>query len=166
MEPHVIADVGPPVSDEVDEPTAEEHEGMPERCYLDEEAESFAHGLCQAFQKRDLPSALMTDNGSAMRAAETQAGLRDLSIVWSPTLDYSPYQNGKQEVFWAQVEGRLLPMLEGVPDLTLAMLDEATQAWIELEYNRSVHSELGMSPIAAMRAGGKASVRKAAQLLG
>ncbi len=121
--------------------------------YLDEETESFAHGLCQGFQKRDLPSALMTDNGSAMRAGETQAGLRDLSIVWSPTLDYSPYQNGKQEVFWAQIEGRLLPMLEGVPELTLSLLNEATQAWLELEYNRSPHSEIGMSPVAKMLAG-------------
>jgi len=121
--------------------------------YLDEEAESFVHGLCQGFQKRDLPSALMTDGGAAMKAAETQAGLRDLSIVWSPTLEYSPYQNGKQEVFWGQIEGRLLPMLEGVPELTLSLLNEATQAWLELEYNRSRHSELGMSPVAKMLAG-------------
>lgn len=121
--------------------------------YLDEEAESFVHGLCQGFQKRDLPSALMTDNGSAMKAGETQAGLRDLSIEWSPTLEYSPYQNGKQEVFWAQIEGRLLPMLEGVPELTLSLLNEATQAWLELEYNRSPHSEIGMSPVAKMLAG-------------
>jgi putative transposase len=42
--------------------------------YLDEEAESFVHGLCQGLQKRDLPSALMTDGGSAMKAGETQAG--------------------------------------------------------------------------------------------
>jgi transposase InsO family protein len=121
--------------------------------YLDEEAESFVHGLCQGFQKRALPSALMTDGGSAMKAGETQAGLRDLSIVWSPTLEYSPYQNGKQEVFWGQIEGRLLPMLEGVPELTLSLLNEATQAWLEREYNRSPHSEIGMSPVARMLAG-------------
>jgi hypothetical protein len=39
------------------------------------------------------------------------------------------------------------PMLEGVADLTLARLNEATLAWIEMEYNRSVHSELGESPL-------------------
>jgi len=122
--------------------------------YLDEEAETFAHGLGQAFQKRDLPSSLMTDNGSAMKAGETQEGLKDLSIVWSSAaLEYSPYQNGKQEVFWAQVEGRLMPMLEGIPELTLSILNEATQAWLELEYNRSPHSEIGMSPVARMLAG-------------
>ena len=121
--------------------------------YLDEETESFVHGLGQGFQKRGLPSALMTDNGAAMKAAETQAGLKDLSIVWEPTLEYSPYQNAKQEVFWGQVEGRLFPMLEGVPVLTLGLLNEATQAWLELEYNREIHSEIGMSPVAKMLAG-------------
>ncbi len=33
--------------------------------YLDEAAETLAHGLCQALQKRALPRALMTDNGAA-----------------------------------------------------------------------------------------------------
>jgi transposase InsO family protein len=115
--------------------------------YLAEGAQELCHGLAQAFQKRALPRALMTDNGSAMIAAETRQGLLRLGIVHEMTLPYSPYQNGKQESFWAQVEGRLLPMLEGVADLTLAKLNEATQAWLELEYNRKVHSELGQSPL-------------------
>jgi hypothetical protein len=34
------------------------------------------------------------------------------------TLPYSPYQNAKQEAFWGPVEGRLMAMFEGVPDLT------------------------------------------------
>src|SRR5208337_1795584 len=44
--------------------------------------------------------------------------------------------------------GRLVAMLEHVPDLTLAFLNEATQAWVEHEYNRSVHSEIGATPLA------------------
>jgi hypothetical protein len=71
-----------------------------------------------------------------------------LSILHETTLPYSPYQNGKQETFWTQVEGRLLPMLEGVPDLTLGQFNDATQAWVEMEYNRKDHSELtGKSPL-------------------
>ena len=116
--------------------------------YLAETAETFVHGLAQAIQKRQLPRALMTDNGAAMGAAETQRGLRDLGILHEPTLPYSPHQNAKQEVFWASVEGRLLAMLEGVPELTLALLNEATQAWVELEYNQKRHAELGEAPLA------------------
>jgi len=115
--------------------------------YLAETAENFVHGLSQAFQKRGLPRALMTDNGSPMVAAETVAGLRRLGIVPELTLAASPYQNGKQEVFWARVEGRLLAMLEGVEELDLARLNEATLAWVEMEYNREVHRETGEAPI-------------------
>ena len=42
--------------------------------YLAEGAEQLVHGLSQAFQKRGLPRALMSDNGSAMIAAETRQG--------------------------------------------------------------------------------------------
>ena len=121
--------------------------------YLDETAEQLVHGLAQAFQKRGLPRALMTDNGAAMLAAEVTQGLTRLGIVHRTTLPHSPYQNGKQEVFWAQVEGRLLAMLEGVADLTLAVLNDATQAWVELEYQRSVHSETRQSPLERCIAG-------------
>jgi transposase InsO family protein len=115
--------------------------------YQDESAESFVHGLSQAIQKRGLPRALMTDNGGAMRAAESVEGLSRLGIIHERTLEYSPYQNAKQEVFWAQVEGRLMAMLEGVDNLTLELLNESTQAWVELDYHRNKHSELGVSPL-------------------
>ncbi|MGH7897450.1 MAG: IS481 family transposase [Candidatus Binatia bacterium] len=119
----------------------------------DENAEELVHGLSQAIQKRGLPRALMTDNGAAETAAEVRQGLSRLGIVHETTLDYSPYQNGKQENFWAQVEGRLLAMLENCRDLSLAKLNEATQAWVELEYNRKVHSETGQTPLARFLAG-------------
>jgi hypothetical protein len=73
--------------------------------------------------------------------------LHRLGVLHETTLPYSPHQNGKQESFWGQVEGRLLAMLENCPDLTLARLNEATQAWIELEYNREVHSGTGQPPV-------------------
>lgn len=115
--------------------------------YLAESAEQLIHALCQAFQKRGLPRALLTDNGAAMIAAETEQGLLDCGVLHQTTLPYSPYQNGKQEVFWGPVEGRLIAMLERVRDLSLADLNDATQAWVEMEYNRKVHSETGLSPL-------------------
>lgn len=116
--------------------------------YLAETAEVIAHGLGQAFQKRGLPRAALSDNGAAMTAAEISEGLTRLGILHHTTLPYSPYQNAKQEAFWGPVEGRLIAMLEHVPDLTLAFLNEATQAWVEHEYNRSVHSEIAATPLA------------------
>ena len=115
--------------------------------YLAEGAEELCHGLSQGFQKRQLPRSILFDNGSAMIAAETEQGLTRLSILSENTLPFSPYQNGKQEAFWGQIEGRLLPMLEGVLDLTLQQLNEATLAWVEMEYNRKVHSEIPQTPL-------------------
>ncbi len=115
--------------------------------YLSETAEDLVHGLSQAIQKRGLPRALLTDNGSAMVAEEVTEGLLRLGIVAERTLPYSPYQNGKQEAFWGTLEGRLMKMLDGVRELTLELLNEATQAWMEIEYNRAVHRETGSSPV-------------------
>ena len=116
--------------------------------YLSETAQVIAHGLAQAFQKRGLPRAALSDNGAAMTAAEISEGLARLGILHHTTLPYSPYQNAKQEAFWGPVEGRLIAMLEHIPDLTLAFLNEATQAWVEHEYNRSLHSEIAATPLA------------------
>ena len=121
--------------------------------YMTENSENIAHGLAQAFQKRGLPRSAMSDNGKAMTAAEIAEGLARLGIIHETTLAYSPYQNGKKENFWAQVEGRLLAMLEDVPDLTLGALNDATQAWVEHEYNRKVHSEIGEAPVTRFLAG-------------
>lgn len=115
--------------------------------YLDENAQNLIHGLCQAFQKRGIPRALMSDNGGAMKAAETRQGLSRVGVQHELTLPETPQQNGKQENFWTQIEQRLLPMLEGVPNLTLRLLNEATQAWVEGEYNRHTHSITGQAPI-------------------
>lgn len=115
--------------------------------YLSETAEDLVHGLSQAIQKRGLPRALLTDNGPAMVADELKEGLLCLGIVHERTLPYSPYQNGKQESFWATLEGRLMEMLDGFADLTLDFLNEATQAWVEIEYNRTAHRETSRSPV-------------------
>lgn len=115
--------------------------------YLNETTESLVHGFKQALQKRDVPRAVMSDNGSAMTSAEFTQGLVSLGIVHELTLPYSPYQNAKQEVFWAQIEGRLMAMLENEPELTLSLLNEATIAWIELDYHRKWHTEIGSTPI-------------------
>ncbi len=40
-----------------------------------------------------------------------------------------------------------MEMLEGVAELTLDFLNEATQAWVEIEYNRKAHREISCSPV-------------------
>jgi hypothetical protein len=115
--------------------------------YLAETAESLVSTLIQAYLKRGLPRADLSDNGSPMIARETVEGLERLGILHQTTLPYTPEQNGKQEAFWAGLESRLVAMLEGAADLTLAKLNEATIAWIEMGYNRAKHSSIGCAPL-------------------
>jgi putative transposase len=121
--------------------------------YRSERAEYVAHGLSQAMQKRGVPRSAMSDNGAAMTAAEITEGLTRLGVLHQTTLPYSPHVNGKQETFWGQVEGRLMAMLEGVKDLTIATLNQATQAWVEYDYNRQRHSAIDDTPLARFLAG-------------
>jgi hypothetical protein len=46
-----------------------------------------------------------------------------------------------------------MAMLEGVQDLTLALLNDVTQAWVELEYHRREHGETAQTPIERVLAG-------------
>lgn len=119
----------------------------------DECAQMLAHTLSQAFMRRGLPRSGYHDNGSAMRAAEITEGLSRLSVIDARTLPASAYMNAKIETFWTGVESQLLAMLENVPDLTLDALNEATQAWADYGYNRSIHSETGETPLARFLAG-------------
>jgi transposase InsO family protein len=121
--------------------------------YLRERAEELTHGFGQAAQKRGLPRSIMMDNGPAMKAGETRQGLIDLGVQLVEIPDYSPEHNARIEALWGSVEGRLMAMLEGVRDLTLAQLNEATHAWVEHEYNVAVHSETGQTPIARLLEG-------------
>ncbi len=92
--------------------------------------------------KLGLPRSLMTDDGSAMLAEETSQGLARMGIDRKTTLPYSPYQNGKQKVFWGQLEGRLLELVRKHKDLKLSFLNQAAQAWVEQDYHRRFNREI------------------------
>jgi putative transposase len=121
--------------------------------YTNEGTEQLVHGFCQALQKVGLPRSLMNDRGSPMMSGEFTAGLQRLGILHVPTLPRSPHVNGKQENWWCRVESRLLAMLEGEAHLTLDQLNLATVAWITREYHRTVHREIGATPLERYLAG-------------
>ena len=115
--------------------------------YLNETTEVLCHGFSQAILKRGLPRGFYTDNGSAMKGEELIEGLEVLGIDKSTTLPYAPYQNGKQESFWQPLEGRLIKMLPTEKRLTLEILNEVTQAWVEQDYHKRIHSEIKETPL-------------------
>lgn len=113
-----------------------------------ENTECLVHCVSQALQRRGLPRAIYSDCGAAMTSGEFCAGLHYLGILALNTRPRSAWMNGKQESLWNRVEGRLMAMLDAVPDLTLAQLNEASFAWVEQEYQRTTHRELdGATPL-------------------
>jgi transposase InsO family protein len=118
-----------------------------------ETTQDLVHGFTQALMRRGLPRSLLTDNGSAMIAKEFTNGLETLGITHYTTLPRAAWQNGKQEAMWASVEGRLIAMLDNVRELDLDLLNRATHAWIELDYQHRRHDELDCSPLERYRQG-------------
>lgn len=114
--------------------------------YLGETGENLVHCFQQAAQKCGLPRSLYEDNGRAEVCEEFRQGLGRLGVTVSHTRTYSPYMNGKQEHFWDRLESRCVAMLAGFKDLTLKQLNDFTQAWVEMEYNRVVHRETDETP--------------------
>jgi putative transposase len=116
--------------------------------YAHENTECLVHCVSQALQRRGLPRMIYSDNGSAMISGEFCAGLHHLGILPLTTRPRSAWMNGKQETLWNRVEGRLMAMLDAVPNLTLKQLNEASFAWTEHEYHQTVHRELnGATPM-------------------
>ena len=107
--------------------------------YLEETAEVLIHALSQAFHKRGLPRALLTDNGAAMLAAETVEGLERLGIVHHTTLPALARAKRKAGVVLGRrSKDASCPCSKVDPDLSLDLLNTATQAWVEEEYQRKV----------------------------
>ena len=119
----------------------------------DETAESLVHGFSQALQRRGLPRALMTDNGAAMIAEEFAAGLHQLGIVHETTLPYSPVSKRQAGILLGS--GRRAPdgHARGRGRAHPRAAQHRHRAWVEQEYHRSVHSEIGCSPLERYLAG-------------
>ena len=122
--------------------------------YGHENTECLVHCVSQALQRRGMPRTVYSDNGSAMIAGEFSAGLHHLGVLALTTPPRSAWMNGKQETLWNRVEGRLLAMLDAVPNLTLKQLNHASFVWVEQEYLATAHRELqGATPLQRFLAG-------------
>lgn len=115
--------------------------------YFTETTRDLVHGFSQALMRRGLPRLLMSDNGAAMTSSEFIEGLQRLGINHATTMAYSPYQNGKIESWWGQVESKLMAMLERKKDISLNELNRMTHAWIEMDYHHQIHSITKQAPM-------------------
>ena len=75
-----------------------------------------------------------------------------------------PRAKRKAGVLLGTDRGTPLPMLEGEPELSLDLLNSATQAWVEEEYQRKEHSEIGETPSRGTCAGPASAARAPAPM--
>lgn len=120
--------------------------GLHIQWFLTETTADLVYAKIQSYLKYGINLRDMSDNGSAMIAAEYSRGLRLLGVKHERTVPRSPYQNGKIESFWKPLENRLMAMLSKVKPLTLEFLNEASIAWLEQDYNARFHSEVKVTP--------------------
>jgi putative transposase len=122
---------------------------------------AFAEGLPElelvfrrCLQKYGKPKRVYYDNGKVYRAGHMRhivATLGIHAIVF--TQAYRPEGHGKIEAFNRLAKAAFVAEVKASAIRTLDELNEAFLAWMDLEYNTRVHSEIGQTPDERWRAG-------------
>lgn len=101
----------------------------------------------RALQKYGRPRRCYYDNGAVYRSRHMKQIVAELGIhdiVF--TKPYRPMGHGKVEAFNRFCTAAFVAEVGASSIDTLDALNEAFLAWVELEYNRRVHSEIGQTP--------------------
>jgi len=101
----------------------------------------------RSLQRYGRPKRVYYDNGLVYRANHMRLVCAELG-VHRPiyTTPYRPMGHGKIEAFNRLCTSSFIAEVKASRILTLEQLNAAFMAWVEQEYNRRRHSELGMSP--------------------
>lgn len=113
--------------------------------FFEENTASLLKALKSAFYKRGLPQNLYVDNGSIYICQEITLICARVGCILRHTPIRDGAAKGKIERFFRRVRQQFLTR-----DLDLSSLSSLNRqfiAWLEDEYNSSVHSALGMKPI-------------------
>lgn len=136
--------------------------------YLDDHSRKLLHGrfsfsegqpelelvLRRCLQKYGKPKRLYYDNGKVYRAGHMRHITATLGIhAIVHTQVYRPEGHGKIEAFNRLAKSAFVAEVKASKIRTLDELNEAFVAWMDLEYNRRVHSETGQTPDERFRAG-------------
>lgn len=136
--------------------------------FLDDHSRKLLHGrfafaealpelelvLRRCLQKYGKPKRVYYDNGKVYRAGHMRhivATLGIHAIVF--TTAYRPEGHGKIEAFNRLAKSAFVAEVKASTIRTLDELNEAFVAWMDLEYNRRVHSETGQTPDERWRTG-------------
>jgi len=92
------------------------------------------------------PIVFYADNGAVYIANQFKRICAELDISLLHTPPYTPSANGKQEKFWDTLSG-FISEANNVRYTSLAALNQALHAYVDIKYNRVVHSAHGKTPL-------------------
>lgn len=115
--------------------------------FFDAKLPNLEHCLRKGIQKMGLPKKIYVDNGSIYSSKHLASICAHLGIHLMFARPYSPEGKGKIERFWGYLRSSFLPEVSPSNITTLGQLNEAFRAWLELMYQRKVHSEIKAKPI-------------------
>ena len=115
--------------------------------FLEESLPRLERVLKVAILRRGLPERLYVDNGKVYVSTQLAAACATLGIRQIHSTPYTPNTRGKVERFFGTVRSQFLPEVESAKVAILEDLNASFQAWVEVIYHRTVHSETGQTPL-------------------
>jgi transposase InsO family protein len=103
--------------------------------------------LKEAILKRGVPKMIYTDNGRVYRSGQLAVVCASLGCALLHAEPFTPYARGKIERFFRTVRTRFLPRLDLDKIKSLEELNLLFWQWLEEDYQRKIHSSLGLSPL-------------------
>lgn len=103
--------------------------------------------LKEAILKRAVPKMIYTDNGRVYRSGQLAVICAALGTSLLHAEPFTPYARGKIERFFRTVRLRFLSRLELDKIKSLEELNLLFWQWLEEDYQRKIHSSLGLSPL-------------------
>lgn len=115
--------------------------------FFDESLPRLERALRVAIEKRGLPGALYVDNGAVFISNQLDLICARLGIRRILSTPGEPAGRGKIERFFRTVRQRFLVEVEVEGVASLAELNSAFIAWLEVDYHHRVHSETKRTPL-------------------
>ncbi|MDO8691246.1 MAG: DDE-type integrase/transposase/recombinase [Dehalococcoidia bacterium] len=120
--------------------------------FLEESLPRLERVLQIALLRRGLPQGIFVDNAKVYTSIQLAAACASLGIQQIHSTPYTPNTRGKIERFFGTVRSQFLTEAEAAKVATLAELNDSFQAWVEMIYHRTVHSETEQTPLERFRA--------------
>ncbi|MDO8674370.1 MAG: DDE-type integrase/transposase/recombinase [Dehalococcoidia bacterium] len=120
--------------------------------FFEESLPRLERALKVSILRRGIPKSLFVDNGKVYVSTQLAAVCATLGIRQIHSTPYVPNTRGKIERFFGTLRSQFLTEVEAAGIATLEDLNTSFQAWVEVIYHQTVHSETEQAPLLRFQA--------------